>query len=306
MPRTTSSLRTDTSRLADLERRRPEWRGWLRLLGEARHALEDDRWASVLLTEAEPSAELPVLHGQTLEIDAARARRLLLRLAAIAASSTASPEEGGASLRDSPPTLAGTVELLEAAVRQERGEIEAIAGTHGVDPNALASVAELAALPLLFSSGRLLAGKLSRSWMKGYCPICASWPILSERRGLDRTRRLRCGRCGGDWEIEWLSCVYCGEREHERLGSLVDAGREEGPKVETCATCRGYLKSVATLQAISHFELRLQDLETVELDLVALERGYHRPSATGLPLDVSVVARAASSPIWRRVRKALG
>jgi len=44
-------------------------------------------------------------------------------------------------------------------------------------------------------------------------------------------------------------------------------------KVETCASCRGYLKSVATLQQIPPFALLLQDLETVELDLVALDRG---------------------------------
>ncbi|MFL5494306.1 MAG: formate dehydrogenase accessory protein FdhE, partial [Gemmatimonadales bacterium] len=123
-------------------------------------------------------------------------------------------------------------------------------------------------------------------------PICAAWPILSERRGLDRTRRLRCGRCAGDWEIQWLCCIYCGEREHERLGSLVLEDGGEKLKVETCASCRGYLKSVATLQGMPGFELLLEDLETVELDLVALGRGYRRPEERGFPIDVRVVGRA--------------
>jgi FdhE protein len=97
---------------------------------------------------------------------------------------------------------------------------------------------------------------------------------------------MRCGRCGGEWELQWLSCVYCGEREHERLGSLIPEGRGETLKVETCNSCRGYLKSVATLQGIPPFELLLQDLETVELDLIALERGFGRPEECGFSLEV--------------------
>jgi FdhE protein len=63
---------------------------------------------------------------------------------------------------------------------------------------------------------------------------------------------------------------------------------EQGERlnVETCSSCRGYLKSVATLQRIPPFELLLQDLETVELDLVALDRGYGRPEESGFPLEI--------------------
>jgi FdhE protein len=88
-----------------------------------------------------------------------------------------------------------------------------------------------------------------------------------------------------------LCCIYCSEREHERLGSLVLEDEGERLKVETCASCRGYLKSVATLQGIPAFELLLQDLETVELDLVALDRGYQRPQEIGFQLDARVVPR---------------
>jgi FdhE protein len=145
---------------------------------------------------------------------------------------------------------------------------------------------------LLRSCGRALNERVPRFWPHGYCPICASWPILAERRGLDRTRRLRCGRCAGEWEIQWLCCVYCGNREHERLGFMIPEEGGETLKVETCMACQGYLKSVATLQAIPHFELLLRDLETIELDLVALERGYQRPPGLGFALDVHIVDHA--------------
>jgi len=171
-------------------------------------------------------------------------------------------------------------------VRQDSWELAAAADRAGVEQGSLTSVAHLAALPLLQSCGRLLADQVPRHWPHGYCPICASWPILAERRGLDRSRRLRCGRCGVEWEVEWLFCVYCSEREHEQLGSLVPDDTGETLKVETCASCRGYLKSIATLQAIPPFELFLRDLETVELDLIALERGYGRPGESPSRLKV--------------------
>ncbi len=294
MQGTTSGLRTDpTARLADLARQRPEWRSWLRLLGQARRALDDAGWSAPFAgaesagRDEGASGQAPLLHGRTLEVDATRVQRLVRRLASAAA---AGKEKSAASLRGYRLTAEDALGLLAAAVRQDRNGIGAFAEAGGIDPGALVSVADLAALPLLHSCGRLLADRVPRFWPQGYCPICAGWPILSERRGVDRTRRLRCGRCAGDWEIEWLCCIYCGERGHERLGSLVLEDRGERLKVETCASCRGYLKSIATLQGIPAFELLLQDLETIELDLVALDRGYRRPQVSGFPLDAWVVA----------------
>jgi FdhE protein len=294
MQGTTSGLRTGPdARLADLERQSPEWRAWLRLLAEARRVMDDAGWRprladTELLAGAEAPADAPLLHGRTLEVDAGRVRRLVCRLASAAAGKDA----GAASLRGYKPTAADAMRLVAAAVRQDRAAIGALAGTSGVDAQALGAVADFAALPLLQSCDRLFGTGIPRFWPHGYCPICAAWPILSERRGLDRTRRLRCGRCAGDWEIEWLCCVYCGEREHERLGSLVLEDGGEKLKVETCVSCRGYLKSVATLQGIPGFDLLLQDLETVELDLAALDRGYRRPEEAGFPLDARLVAHA--------------
>ena len=298
---TTPGLRLDRSaRLAALEGERPEWQAWLRLLGEAEHALDDAGWRTVI-GDAElggmvvrSSADVPLLHGRALEVDAGRVQGLVRRLGAIAASRNVT---GAAPLGRYRPSSDDAMRLLAAAVRQDLAEIRALAAAAGIDPGAMISIAHLVAFPLLQSCGRLLEGSMPRFWPHGHCPICAAWPILAERRGLDRTRRLRCGRCGGEWQVQWLCCIYCGERGHELLGSLMPEERGERLNVETCAGCRGYIKSVATLQQIPAFELLLQDLETVELDLVALDRGYGRPEESGFSLDVQVVDRASRS-VW--------
>jgi FdhE protein len=297
MQRTAPSLRTDTAaRLAELERRRPEWCTWISLLGMAERALNDEGWCTPL-NETEIARDFsgspgdaPLLNGLTLRIDVARIRQLVR---ALASTASAGDVEGGATLRRYRPSEAEALGLISAAVRQDGDEIQAMASQRGVDAGALASVAHLAAFPLLQSCGQLLESRVPPYWSHGYCPVCAAWPILAERRGLDRSRRLRCGRCAAQWEVQWLHCIYCGEREHDRLGSLEPDDRGDMLKVETCATCRGYLKSMASLQGFPAFELLLQDLETVEFDLVALERGYRRPLGSGFMLDLQIVHHAS-------------
>jgi FdhE protein len=93
--------------------------------------------------------------------------------------------------------------------------------------------------------------------------------------------------------VPWLHCIYCGERDHERLRFLEADGHGELLKVETCSTCKGYLKSIATLQGFPAFELLLQDLETVEFDLVALDRGFSRPENRGFILELHIFDRAS-------------
>jgi FdhE protein len=215
-------------------------------------------------------------------------QRLLSRLARIA-----SEGEGATSLGAYVPAADEALRLLGAAVRHDGAEIAEVAAAQNVDAGALTSIIHLALLPVLRPWSRAHAERVPRYWPHGYCPVCAAWPIFAERRGLDRSRRLRCGRCAAGWEVEWLYCVYCKEREHQRLGALEPDGQGEILKVETCATCGAYLKSLASLQGFSDFELLLQDLETVELDLIALDRGYRRPSQSGFTLDTRLSNRAS-------------
>jgi hypothetical protein len=85
-------------------------------------------------------------------------------------------------------------------------------------------------------------------------------------------------------------CAFCGNADHERLGSLVSDAEGATRKVETCGVCRGYLKNVTTLRAWASDEVALADLATVDLDLAALDRGYVRPPAVQLDFRLRSVA----------------
>src|SRR4051794_3589907 len=216
----------------------------------------------------------PLLDGAHIPIDAALADRWVRRVLALAAE--AGPEAIG--LR----TAAGDVALdaqaiLEAAVNADADRLEALARTLDIDPDALAAVAALAVVPLLQALRRRFGPAVDPRWHEGYCPICGGWPHLAEQRGLERTRRLRCARCGGDWVQPGIRCPYCGAIGHESRAALVSEQDGEARKVETCSACRGYLKSASTLRAWAGDEVTLIDLATVDLDLVALERAFERP-----------------------------
>ena len=289
---TTSSLSAgDDRRLAELERQRPEYRTWLRLLAEVRRELDDPAWGALL---AQPSSDgvgtarapgEPLLNRRELWVDPEALRRLVGRLLETATAQG----RGGATPRVHLPSADTSMHLLLAALQHDADGLSALAALAGIDPGTFRTVAVLAAVPVLRSARGQLQEQVP-PWSHGYCPICGSWPLLAELRSLDRSRRLRCGGCAAEWPFSVLCCAYCGENDHERLRTLVLDEKLAMFSVETCSSCRGHLKSITTLQAISPFDLLVRDLETLELDLAAFDRGYARPDGAGFRLDLRLRA----------------
>jgi FdhE protein len=211
-------------------------------------------------------------------VNRAHAEDWLGRLLLLA--SNAAPDAAPLSRAAKSPLLDAPA-LLEAAINADDARIEAMAGNLGVAADALSAIAELGAIPLLQALRRRFSTAVSSHWHEGCCPICGDWPRLAELRGLERTRRLRCARCGGDWEQPGVRCPFCDATGQGTRATLISEQDGEARKVETCTRCRGYLKVVSTLRAWPGDEVSLADLATIDLDLVALERDYQRPEPPG-------------------------
>lgn len=275
------------SALAAVGRLNPEWQPWLELVDLALIEVDDPVWAEAHVEPApDRSPTAPLLHGAVVSVDVRAAHRWTRELLNVAASHLV-PDRARRRHFDARRTDA--LALLEAAATHDRQRIEALAEEADVDAVALYAVAQLAARPLLLSCGNQLADRVPGDWAEGHCPVCGAWPTIAELRGLKRTRHLRCGCCGGDWTFSVLHCPFCNEKEHTNLGGLVVDGEEETRRVETCHTCRGYVKTIATLVAVPPRRIAIADLETVDLELAALERGYHRPDGPGAKIDLQVV-----------------
>ena len=87
---------------------------------------------------------------------------------------------------------------------------------------------------------------------------------------------LRCSFCAAAWELTTYACVYCGEDGEPFVTAAPDEERKDR-RVEVCSSCGGYLKTVDTA-ALSPFPLlSIGDLETMDLDMAAMEHGYAKP-----------------------------
>ena len=227
---------------------------------------------------------MPLLAETVLTVDRRAVRRFVARLMS---ATTDGPAESLRAIAERPE---GT-DLLEAAVRCDYPRLTVLATAVGAEPAALYAVAPLLVMPLLQVCARTWQERVPAGWDRGYCPVCGAWPALAEARGLEGSRRLRCGRCGSDWGAPWLRCPFCGTDDHNRLGALVSEATGPARKLDVCFTCRGYVKTLTRLTPIPAIEVPIVDLETVDLDLAALAHEFSRPSEPGWRLQATVVPR---------------
>jgi FdhE protein len=288
------------SRINSLEHQHPEWRSWLALYKATLRALDDPAWRALEVRAcAEQAPHVPLLDGVRLFVDADAARAWVQH---IGEGMAKHQSDGLGSWSVKALKRLDALALLQAAARQDFTRLHMMADSLRVEARAVQAFAHLAVTPLLQECRRRLADRLSAMWTHGYCPLCGAWAVLAELRGLERTRRLRCGRCGGDWRTGWLRCVFCGETRHERLAVLSLEGGDGTQSIETCASCQGYTKTLTTLQGAAPQAVMLEDLATVELDVVALERGYARPHSPGYCVNLSLLERPrAWSSVLRRL-----
>jgi FdhE protein len=233
---------------------------------------------------------MPLLHRQTLRADRSKLRQLLGRLTDVAAKQSEPIKDGARAIgRAGDDGRLDLAALLQASVVQDSDALNRLATTVDAELGLVATLGHLAMLPLLQACGHRAASLVDNlSWEAGSCPVCASWPTLSELRGLERTRWLRCGRCGSGWSATHLGCPFCGNADRRSQGYLAPERQRESRRAVTCEACGGYLKAVTTLQAIPPAEIGLMDAQTLELDVAALEQGYGRPDGPGFPLEVAV------------------
>jgi FdhE protein len=171
----------------------------------------------------------------------------------------------------------GVLNADQLTMRLLNGQTEAIpmlADEAGLDAGLLASVLRLTLFPLLSQVHLVLAPLHPNRWDHGYCPTCGSWPLLGEFRGLEQTRILRCGWCAAEWEVPRLCCPYCAATDHRQLGYFHVEDQGGKHRATTCDVCRGYVKMISSLSAFSPPGLLVMDLTTMDLDLIAAERGY--------------------------------
>jgi FdhE protein len=269
-----------------LGRQYPEWKPWLPVVEEVLNEAADSKWDRFIPSTPEPQPDIPLLARATLIVDLAFVRQWISRLMRTARQSGTGKMAtlGRADSTDTPG-------LFKASLCQDSERLKQLALSIEADPDAFRAVADLVPVPFLHACAKRWS-RPGNAWMQGYCFLCGAWAAFAEVRGIERSRHLRCGRCESDWEARWLYCIYCGMTDHEQLVSLVPETGTPTRTIEACKRCLGYLKSFMTLQGSPAGKVMVDDLASVDLDLVALEQQYKRPVGLGYALEVAIVERS--------------
>src|SRR5258708_28683283 len=205
--------------LNGLRRKRPEWESWLAVIDEILRETAAPEWEAAAAAGAHAAGHaVPLLAGATVAVDANSVGRSWKRLVRIASRS------GTPKLATLEAALHADIDMLRlfnASLRQDSGKIDELAATSGADAEALQAVANLLPVPFLLACNRRWASSLPGSWVEGFCAVCGAWPAFADVRCIERSRYVRCARCGGEWHASALHCPDCDYRNHAPRVSLV-------------------------------------------------------------------------------------
>lgn len=237
---------------------------------------------------------VPLLHDQPLALDVNFGAELFSRLV----SALEAREDANLQAIADAAThgLLDPRQLFEEAFVQHPDHLAQLAIQARIDGDLLVTLASQAVAPVLRAYADHLLPLIDRlddgtprgaAWSKGYCPICGGWPLLGELRGVELARWLRCAACGSGWRTQRLVCAFCGNEDYHLLGTLAVEG-EQRFRIEVCERCKSYLKVGNAFDPPPAELLALDDVASLHLDVVAIERGYQRPAGSGFRIELAV------------------
>jgi FdhE protein len=147
----------------------------------------------------------------------------------------------------------------------------------GLDRGILSFLIQGSIRPSIAAQREQLRDSLNlEAWSQGRCPLCGSPPQMAVLRDEGGKRYLQCAWCGCQWRGERIACPYCDNKAFDSLQYFY-VEDEEAYRVDLCDSCKGYLKTVDARKLAYEPVLDLEDIITIHLDIVALEKGYRRP-----------------------------
>lgn len=183
------------------------------------------------------------------------------------------------------PDLTGEIEQIEAALPDEERarEIFAIrAFIPGVNllsylgqdipPETFGFLVNHAVKPFMLQYMKKAAPLYdTEQWLSGNCPVCGSRPNIALLEKESGKRYLSCGLCEATWRFKRLGCPYCSDGQSE----FFTVEGMDKYRVYFCRKCQGYIKTIDEKQ-IGDKEINLfwEDINTVQLDIVAMHEGY--------------------------------
>lgn len=237
--------------------------------------------AGALLTRDAPPPGGDPLSADAVPLDQALLKGLLTAVR----DALGTPSGDGAAMHAIFAAAASSGPLLEEIVRAACAHprdtrLEALARARGLDTESCLFLGRALAAPFVAEAARRrgeLPAPAAAIGGPSHCPRCEAAPALAILRGEEGRRVLSCSLCGHAWASARAACPFCGDGGS--LGVLAD--REDARRwVETCDSCRNYIKTVDERRMDGRTIIPLvESITGLYLDLIAEKHGYKR----GLP-----------------------
>lgn len=111
------------------------------------------------------------------------------------------------------------------------------------------------------------------NWYKGNCPVCGGSPSFALLRKEGGGRYLYCGLCEIKWRFQRLGCPFCSGHGSQFI-TLEGIEEIEKYRIYLCEDCQGYIKTIDESKVEEEVDLFWEDINTIDLDLLAISEGY--------------------------------
>lgn len=165
--------------------------------------------------------------------------------------------------------------LLDYVIWQEQSSLEDISIKNELSPEIFSFIIVNVAKAFYFKLAESMKPLLKQEqWQKNYCPVCG-WGGHLDQLGKENARYLVCSFCETEWRFPRIKCPYCNNEDHKTLGYFTVEG-DDLHRVSYCKKCQGYIKTTDTNKLISKSNPVKADMETVHLDMLAMEQGFEK------------------------------
>jgi FdhE protein len=166
-------------------------------------------------------------------------------------------------------------ECMKAFLKGQEKKIDEIALTLETQPLVLKFILEQLMKPVLEKSIEGIQSLIQNlTWLKGYCPLCGSFPELSFLKGDEGQRWLRCALCGHEWRFMRTMCPSCETDDHEKMELYFVEGREH-ERAELCYQCKRYILNIDTRKRPEEVVTEVAAIGMLYLDILAQGKGFH-------------------------------
>lgn len=218
--------------------------------------------------------KFPLIEIKDFAYDEVEAAKLFITIGGLASEATPKLAAAAAAVLAAMDTNLKPATLFEALLSGNEALFENIAEKLEIEKHILGFMTYSSLKPSLCKGAARLSAYLRKDepWLKGYCPICGSAPILSILAGKG-ARSLICSFCWHPWSVKRVFCPFCENSDDKELHYFFSEEEKEY-RVYLCDKCHKYVKTIDTREVDRMIYPPLEQLLTLHLDFKAREEGF--------------------------------